>query len=117
MKPDLKNDRYKEFRALDEPIGNYKELQISVFYSLGGYNYFTYEKNKRGYYLSVTPCNVVRFGDGLETLECSLTGKYSGMKTLLEEVPRFNKKKLETWANGDLDLMIKTLTNAIRGEE
>ena len=31
------------------------DIKYNVFYDLGGFNYFNGERNRRGYYLSVTP--------------------------------------------------------------
>lgn len=63
-------------------------LEIEVKYSLGGYNYFTYKSEPRGYYLSVSPVQrSTRDGIGFVSYTA-----FSGVKMLLLEVSRKSKK-------------------------
>lgn len=39
------------------PTDNANRIKVEVYYSLGGMNYFTYENESRGYYLSVSHVN------------------------------------------------------------
>lgn len=63
-------------------------LKIEVNYNLGGYNYFTYKSEPRGYYLSISPVQrYERDGIGFESYTA-----FSGVKLLLLEVSRKGKK-------------------------
>lgn len=62
-------------------------LKIETYYSLGGMNYFTYENEERGYYLSVIP---VERGNGMEGFIA-----FSGTKQLILPVKRQSKKAEE----------------------
>ena len=59
-------------------------LKLEVYYSLGGYNYFTYGKESRGYYASVTPV------ERKERSECYTW--FTGVKQLVNEVSRRSAK-------------------------
>lgn len=74
----------REYRKV-EGLPEGKELEISVYYDLGGMNYFTGGKNVRGYYISVTPVKRNEFSVS------SMLGQ--GYKKLLVEVTRKSKKK------------------------
>lgn len=63
-------------------------VKVEVYYNLGGINYFTYEVEPRGYYLSVSPVERVNRG-GYIMESCAA---FSGYKTLLKEVKRKSKK-------------------------
>ena len=65
-------------------------FKVSVDYSKGGINYFSYKTEPRGYYLYVTP--VVR-EEGFE--RSALMGDGAGFKVLLKETKRLNRKTLE----------------------
>ncbi len=68
--------------------GENKFLRCELYYSLGGYNCFTYKSEPRGYYVSVTP--VEREQRNGYTME-SVTA-FSGVKVLVCEVNRKSKK-------------------------
>lgn len=76
---------YKRYIKANGGKVNY--LECEVFYSLGGMNYFTYETEKRGYYLRVLP---VEKSDRMIGFMA-----FSGIKKLLVEVARKNKKAEE----------------------
>ena len=59
-------------------------LEVKVYYDIGGYNYFTSQPKKRGYYVSVSPLEVN--GNFV-----SYQG-FSGTYMLLNEVKRQSKK-------------------------
>lgn len=69
------------------------ELKITLTYNKGGLNYFNYKTEKRGYYLSVSPIEVERRGDGV-TMECYKA--FSGYKSLILEVKRQSDKQYKT---------------------
>lgn len=63
-------------------------LKIELYYNLGGYNYFTYKQENRGYYLSVSP--VSRSDRGGVTME-SYTA-FTGIKQCIKTVARKSAK-------------------------
>lgn len=74
-------------RCIDNP----NRLRLSLSYSTGGINYFSYKNEARGYYLHVTPEKVENHGFGNSV--SSLLG--SGVKDLVLEVSRQSDKQLE----------------------
>lgn len=100
----------REYRKV-EGLPEGKELEISVYYDLGGMNYFTGEKNVRGYYMSVTP--VKRDGFSVS----SMLGQ--GYKKLLVEVTRKSKKKeaeaLKISEEAEKDLIDAVIDKVVKG--
>lgn len=95
----MRNDEYlEEFHPLGTPqesagTEDRTEMEVSLYYSKGGYNAFTGNANKRGLYLSFWP--VARFEGGVSrTLFDDL-----GRRVLIEEMGRKSKKKGEGWAD------------------
>ena len=66
-------------------------VDVEVYYSLGGMNYFTYREEPRGYWVSIQPINV----DGY----CTSFTAFSGIKCFLKEAKRFSQKVLDELAN------------------
>lgn len=60
-------------------------IEASIYYSLGGFNYFTYEDEPRGYYFSLVPCEK---GGGWRSYTA-----FSGVKTCVLECGRQSKKR------------------------
>ena len=88
---------HKIYLPLDENEGGYTHLEVSTYYDVGGYSYFTYTNTPRGYFICVQP---VKKGDHTIMYEM-----FNGYKNLLEETKRFSQKKLDTLAE-------KTMENA-----
>lgn len=63
-------------------------LRVDLDYSKGGYNYFTYKNEPRGYYIHVSPVNRENKGDYFME---SYTA-FSGIKDCILEVTRASKK-------------------------
>jgi hypothetical protein len=87
-------------------------FRVSVDYSKGGINYFTYKTDPRGYYIYVSP--VVR-EDGFE--RSALTGDGSGFKFLLKPATRLHRKTLDHIADvvkTQLDTLTEPLLAADR---
>lgn len=63
-------------------------LKIELDYSKGGYNYFSYKNEPRGYYIHVSP--VIREDKGGFFLETYTA--FSGIKDCILEVTRASKK-------------------------
>ena len=78
----------KKYIELQEKTRNATHLLIELRYNLGGFNYFTYKEEPRGYYLSVSPVALEQ-RDGY-TLE-SFTA-FTGTKYLVKEVARKSAK-------------------------
>ena len=72
----------RDTRMMDEKTNR---IRLSVAYSLGGTNYFTYKNEPRGYYLCATP----EYAHD-HMVNCVLG---AGAKHLLLEVPRQSKKR------------------------
>lgn len=78
----------------------YKKVEISVFYSLGGVNYFTGKAECRGYYLSAQKVNI---SNGFKSFTI-MGGQDKGFKLLLKEV----KRRLKSYENNiDIDKIIR----------
>lgn len=71
----------KKYIDLENSI---QKLELSVYYSLGGMNYFNYKQEPRGYYGSVTP---VTLSDGMISF-----AMFSGFKCFLLETKRKSDK-------------------------
>jgi len=68
-----------------------KVLNVRVYYSKGGLNYWNYKTDPRGYYLSVTPQVV----DGMwRTTSITPGSTKGGFKQCFEVVKRMNNKRL-----------------------
>lgn len=59
-------------------------LRIDLDYSKGGYNYFTYKEEKRGYYIHVSPVTKSGYMESYAA--------FSGVKACLLEVTRKSSK-------------------------
>jgi rubrerythrin len=79
------NDVFERYQVIDG-----QELKISLYYSLGGWNNFTGEKEPRGYYFSVSPVTVDRREDG--SISSTAFTIFSGTKKLLLETKRKSDK-------------------------
>lgn len=79
----------KKYSALKENRQNATHLKIELRYSKGGMNYFTYQHERRGYYLMITPVERKDYGNGL-MMEGMVV--FSGIKKLLKEVKRQSAK-------------------------
>ena len=82
----------KKYVTIDEQKG--KQLEISVYYSLGGYNNFYGKQERRGIYVSLQPCFVTKHPGGYVSVQCV---PMDGRKMLLQELKRANAKKLQVW--------------------
>jgi len=75
-----------------EKEGERTVLEIRVYYSKGGTNYFSYKQEPRGYYVMVRPCNV---GECFRTYQLTPGSNKGGFKQILETTKRLNRKRLE----------------------
>lgn len=77
---------------------NVNTLEADIYYSLGGYNYFTYKAEPRGYWFSLQP-----FEDG-NGVRCFTA--FSGVKTCVLPCDRQSKKRYEQ-AKGMMDELLE----------
>lgn len=68
--------------------GNY--LKADVYYSEGGYSYFTYKNTPRGYFMSVVDVGMARDNYGISTSHTLFNDR--GRKYMIKEVTRQSKK-------------------------
>ena len=80
------------------PILNNKAnvLEVTLYYTKGGMNYFTGNTEKRGLYLSVTPIERTEFSKGFTA--------FSGVKKHVREMTRFNQKILVDFVPNEADI-------------
>lgn len=88
---------------------NGQTLRVSVYYNLGGFNYFTSRSEERGYYLSVTPIKRSS-NNGIVMREYAA---FSGFKKLLLEVKRKSKKAESQALELASDELIEELITAV----
>jgi len=91
----------------DYPLEDGRYLRCSIFYSLGGYNYFNGNYNRRGYYLNFKP---IEKADGF--ISFSMLGdnndKIKSYKILIKPVNRFSKKVFDKLiSNYDFEQLCK----------
>lgn len=81
------------FNEKDFLIEGSNYIRLSIKYDLGGYNYFTYKKKERGYYIHVSPIE--------KTKDYMITYKgFSGFYHMISTVGRrSNKANREAIAN------------------
>jgi len=79
---------------------NATHIDIELYYNIGGINYFTGGVEQRGLYLSVTPCK--KSFDAITGRVSSVSyTAFSGVKSLVKELNRFNQKTLDTFVVDD----------------
>lgn len=88
---DKKDERRTWFELPEGITTEFKHIKVSIYYSLGGMNYFSGNANPRGYYVSITPVTLNETPWGYSE-QSVLLGKHSGGKILLQEATRFNAK-------------------------
>ena len=66
------------------------KIKVELSYLLGGINYFTYKKESRGLYLSITPVEIKDRGNGFI---CESFVGFSGIKFLVKELGRKSDKQ------------------------
>ena len=82
----MNNPIFVEYLPLeDNPKATH--LKVQLYYDLGGYNYFTYNAEPRGYYMSASPV--------CHSEHCESYTAFTGNKLCILEVPRKSKKAEE----------------------
>lgn len=94
----------KRIKLLSVAEGNCTHIEIDVFYSKGGMNYFTSTNERRGLYLSVQPVTI-------SERSRSFMG-FSGVKQFVKEMARFNQKALDTF-EVDAEMETRLLNHVI----
>lgn len=107
------------FFELINPIDKYKQLELRLSYSKGGYNYFTNKESKRGYYVHFTPCNYTVFDNNCALMETAPMIAYS-FKFLVKETSRYSEKVYNN-LNKTLELnqehIVKLYENGVRAKD
>ena len=70
-------------------------VEVELYYSKGGMNYYTGKAERRGFSLQVTPVSIDTSGAGFITR--SFTA-FTGVKKCVLECARFNQKKFDEFA-------------------
>jgi hypothetical protein len=85
------------------PILNNKAntLQVELYYSKGGMNYFTGTNERRGLYLSVSPLEIKEYEGGGRSI--GYVG-FSGTKKCVKEMARFNQKQFDNFVVDENDI-------------
>ncbi len=78
------NEYTREYRAKGDGVN---VVEVRVYYALGGYNYFTYRNEPRGYYFSLSPYEVK---DGWRSYTA-----FSGVKECILECSRQSRSRFE----------------------
>lgn len=69
-------------------------VRVDINFQEGGMNYATYEVQKRGLYLSVSPLKITETG----VMQCTEYLGFSGNNMLIKELKRFSRKQLDECA-------------------
>lgn len=78
---------YNYYIKLKENDRGDNVIQVSVFYSLGGFSYFTYRNDPRGYYVSAIP---MKKSGGMVSYIM-----FDGVKDFIKEAKRFSEKGMK----------------------
>lgn len=70
-------------------------VELSLYYALGGHNYFTSSASTRGLYLSASPCTMAKPNAVYQSIKYQM---FRGSKILLEEMTRFSQKKASQYS-------------------
>lgn len=104
----------KGFFPLKEKIDRYSTLEVEVYYSLGGMNYFSGTTQPRGYKVGFQPCN-----HGENTTEYTMMSgnpKVEGGYVGIESANRFNAKRLAELAEL-VDPKVQEIVKAYESED
>jgi hypothetical protein len=100
----MSNDRYFKthvpMREVTDPLTGkvrLEEMEVEVYYTLGGHNYWTGTENRRGIYLSFWPVTRDKSESGYATVTRTV-GDDRGRRMLLQEQKRRNDQHGMQWA-------------------
>ena len=88
-------------------------LEVEVYYSKGGMNYFSGSVNRRGIYIGVTPVNIEKSTSGFTMRSITL---FSGIKRLIVELARITDKTFATTVAGITTDSYQDLVNHVLNE-
>ena len=94
----------KRIKLLSVLEGNCTHIEVELFYTKGGMNYFTSSNERRGLYLSVQPVTISERSK-------SFIG-FSGVKQFVKEMPKFSQKTFDTF-EVDTDMLDNLLQHVI----
>ena len=101
----------KKYFEVKENEHRVTHIKCEVYYSLGGFNCFSYKREGRGYYASVTPVERRDYGGGM-IMEGFVA--FTGVKQLVKAVSRKSAKaqaEAEKLAENVFDSMIEYILN------
>ena len=78
-------------KQLEVATGQATHIEVSIYYSKGGMNYFSGGNEARGLYLSVTPVSITKYESG--GIGRSFRA-FSGVKQHIKNMGRFSEKIL-----------------------
>jgi hypothetical protein len=78
-------------KELEVATGEATHVEVSLYYSKGGMNYFSGNNEARGLYLSVTPVSITKYEGG--GIGRSFKA-FSGVKQHIKSMARFSEKVL-----------------------
>lgn len=87
-------------------------VELEVYYSLGGMNFWNGTNEKRGYWVSVSPITIEERA-GMVCRSFTIGGGMSGLKGFLEEATRYNARKLESLRAAAIPHLGKLLAKVI----
>ncbi len=102
-------DTIKDYVPVADPKPHMTHINVSVYYSKGGSNFFSGGTDKRGYWASWGPVEVKDNGCVSQIL-----GK--GGRVLLAEVARFNQKHLAAWGEKVMPLKERIAEAYVSGD-
>lgn len=85
------------------PLGGNDFMEVELYYSEGGMNYFNGESSNRGYYFSVRKIEKVN--------GCSSFMMFSGLKKFVKEANRFSQKTFDSLivSEEDINMVIQAV--------
>jgi hypothetical protein len=96
-------------KELEVATGDATHVEVSIYYSKGGMNYFTGNNEARGLYLSVTPVSLTTHEGGFKSRSFKA---FSGVKQHIKSMGRFNEKVLNEEVV-DEDMLKKLLNHVL----
>ncbi len=78
-------------KQLEVATGSATHVEVSIYYSKGGMNYFSGNNEARGLYLSVTPVTIRKYEGGGSSRAFTA---FSGVKQHIKDMGRFSEKVL-----------------------
>jgi hypothetical protein len=95
----MKHERKDYIEIKDNPKATH--LKVSLYYSMGGMNYFTGTNERRGIWLSVSPVTRTVYPEGGSSEGYTA---FTGVKECLKEMARFNQNTFDRFSIPETNL-------------